>query len=69
MSTILLIWQSKESVKYEKQLMELEKAYDEENDKTPSDHNLLDHIERDIVRLNTVLNAKVRGSKTVPLQG
>lgn len=47
--------------------MELEKAYDEESDKDVPDNNVLDHIERDILRLSSIVSAEISASSSGPV--
>ncbi len=57
------IWQSKEAKKYSKKLYDLEKAYDEESDKPNPDFNVLDRIERDILRHSQLIALEIKGSQ------
>ena len=56
----LSIWDSKESRKYLKKVYKLEKKYDKEYDKEYPDHNVLDHIERDMIRLSDLVAKEIK---------
>ena len=54
--------------KYQKELLKLEKSYDEEFDKNKPDRNVLDHIERDILRIGNIINTEIERKKANNLQ-
>lgn len=56
------------SEQYQEKLYELEKKYDEENDKERTDHNVLDGIERDIMRISGLVNNEASRQKALPMQ-
>lgn len=58
----LSIWNSKTAIKYQSKVLKLQKDYDEESDKDESDHNILDRIERDLVRLSNVVATEIKRS-------
>ena len=60
----LSIWQHENAVKYTKQMVELEVKYDNESDKERSDHNVLDRLERDLLRLKDLVASEITASKT-----
>lgn len=64
----LSIWQHENAVRYLKQLHKLETAYDKENDKEESDHNVLDRIERDLLRLSHLVASEIGRPKANTLQ-
>jgi len=61
LGTTIGLWQHKNATKYSRKLLALEKKYDEEADKNPHGRNVLDHIERDIVRLSRLVIAEIKG--------
>jgi hypothetical protein len=50
-------------------MYKLQKAYDAEKDKRRPDHNILGHIERDILRLSNLVATQIEGSASNDLQG
>ena len=57
---VLAIWEKENAEQYLEELTKLEKEYDKENDKNRPDHNVLDTIERDIVRLGKLVDSETK---------
>ena len=55
------------ATKYTKKLFELERTYDEESDKDKPDRNVLDTIERDILRIGKLVNIEAKRQKAIDL--
>jgi hypothetical protein len=64
----LSIWDHKNKTKYLKKMRKLKAKYDKEKDENPVDHNTLDRIERDIVRLSDLAAIEIGRSSAVSLQ-
>ena len=62
LGSALTIWKNENAVKYQKQLHKLEKDYDKEQDKDQIDHNVLDRLERNIVRLSSLVASEIKRS-------
>lgn len=62
LGSALSIWESKEAKKYLTKVLDLEKRYDAENDKENIDHNILDRIERDLMRLSDLVSLEIKRS-------
>ena len=56
----LELWNDSRKDKYQKSMMKLNKAYAKEMDKEKSDHNVLDHLEREMFFLSDLLNTELR---------
>ena len=60
----LSIWQHKNAVKYMVEMQELEVKYDNESDKERPDHNVLDRLDRDLLRIKDLVAFEITASKT-----
>ena len=56
----LELWNDSRKDKYKKSMMKLKNAYAKEMDKEKSDHNVLDHLEREMFFLSDLLNTELR---------
>ena len=56
----LELWNDSRKDKYQKSMMKLKKAYAKEMDKEKSDHNVLDHLEREMFFISDLLNTELR---------
>ena len=57
--TALSIWEHENASKYMEEAHDLQRRYDEEHDKDTPDRNVLDHIERDIIRLSDLVTFEI----------
>ena len=55
----LELWSDSRKTKYQKSMLKLKKAYAKEMDKEKSDHNVLDHLEREMFFLSDLLNTEL----------
>ena len=62
LGSALTIWKNENAVKYQKKLLKLETEYDEETDKPRIDRNVLDRLDRDILRLSSLVAAEFKRS-------
>lgn len=66
----LSIWKNSSAKKYLKQLKKLEEKRDKETDKNPDalkkkdrpDHNIIDRLDRDIVRISNLVSVEIQRS-------
>ena len=63
LSSALGIWEHENALKYQKKLLKLEKDYDKEIDKPRIDHNVLDRLERDMIRLSNLVSSEIKNTK------
>lgn len=59
----LSIFDEKNKIKYQEKLLKLEEKYDKENVKTRPDRNVLDTIERDIMRIGQLVDSEIKRQK------
>ena len=62
LTSALSIWEHENAKKYLEEKLDLETRYDQESDKVNPDRNVLDRIERDILRLSELVSFEIQKS-------
>lgn len=60
MKHVASIADKENSEQYQEKILKLERKYDKEHSKTRPDHNVLDTIERDIMRLGQLVDSEAK---------
>ena len=63
LGSALSIWEHENASKYQDQLLDIQRKYDEEADKDVPDRNILDRLERDGLRLSDLVAFEINKSK------
>ena len=62
----LELWSDSRKTKYQKSMLKLKKAYAKEMDKDTPDRNVLDHLEREMFWLSSLLNTELTTQAKTP---